>query len=131
MLQCERVAIQAKTEGVARGLNIATYDRVIGVGIGPVVHCDAGWWLTRDDDVVRRAAKIADVVADPFNGEALVEEADILRCVRRAGEAKDVDAEVKGYYYDVFGIGEICAIVEGCVWGADGESFELDVSCIW
>ena len=99
-------------------LDIPRHKRVLLVSESPVIDRDAAGGLPRDDDFVGVAAEGADVGVEPLDGEALVAEAEVLGCVRGAGEAEDVEAEVEGRDDDVLGVGEVVAVVEGGVGGA-------------
>lgn len=103
-------------------LDISGHERVFSVGERPVVDGDAAGGLPRDDDFVRVAAEGPDVGVEPLDGEALVAEAEVLGRVGGAGKAEDVEAEVEGGDYDVLGVGEVVAVVEGGVGGAGGIS---------
>ena len=65
--------------------------------------------------MIGRAAEVADVIADPFDGEALIKETDVLRVIGRSGETENVDAEIEGNDDDVLGGSEMLAAVEGRV----------------
>lgn len=119
--------VQWKTQCTPRLHDQTRNDRVLFVCICPVVHGNSTGRLSRDDYFLRAASKGGDVVADPFDCEALVAEAGVLYTLRswsaRAREAEDIGAVVYGDDDDVFGGGEVAAVPEGGVCIAAGESF--------
>lgn len=74
------------------------------------------------------AAERGDVVADPFDGETLVEEADVLGQAGCAREAEDIDAVVDGDDENILSVGEILAVVEWSVCSAKVEFWEGELA---
>jgi hypothetical protein len=69
----------------------AGHDGIRGVGEGVEVHGAAARRLAEDDDAGRVAAEVCDVVADPFEREADVVQAEVLvGQAGGAGETEDV-----------------------------------------
>ena len=66
-------------------------DRVFGIGIRVDIRTRRTRALAEEGDAVRVTAESCNVVADPFNGEALVLQSDILGAAREAGEAEDIN----------------------------------------
>lgn len=73
MLQRKLVAIKSKTKCVSRVLDISTNNRLIDVCKAPVVDGNTAGRLASDDHPVWATAEVADVVVDPFDGEALIQ----------------------------------------------------------
>jgi hypothetical protein len=72
------------------------YDRVRGEGVRVVVGGGAAGGLPEEGYAGGVPAEGGDVVADPFEGEALVEEAEVALGGGVAGEAEDGDAVALG-----------------------------------
>lgn len=96
------------------------------VGVGPVVDAYAAGGLAREGDLGGIPAEEGDVVSHPLDGGPLVAEAEVLRLVRGAGEAEDVEAVVYCYDDDIICLGEVHAFVERSVGVADGESSAVE-----
>lgn len=86
--------------------------------------------MAEEGDFVRAAPEAGDVVADPFDGEALVEQAYVLADSWVAGESEDVDSVVDRYDHDVLGISEILAYVEGSVRVSQVETYSREESSV-
>lgn len=114
--------VDGEAKGVARGGNDAVDDGVLSIGVGPVVDGHAAGRLARDGNLLRVTAKGADVVADPFDGSALVAEAGVLGDAWVAGETKDVEAVVDGDEDGVLGLGKVLTIIKGAVCVANCEA---------
>ena len=73
----------------------SSYNRVMEVGVGIVVDGRSSRRLSHDCNPGYVSAESADVVSDPFDGLALVEEPDVCRLAGCTRESKDVETVAK------------------------------------
>lgn len=115
-------AVERETKGITRCCDEAVDNGILDVSVRPVVHGDATGGLARDGDLCRVTAEAGNVVADPFQGGALVSQAEILGLAWGTWEPEDVDTVVDCDYDDILSICKVLAIVERAVRVANGKT---------
>lgn len=115
--------VHGETEGIAGGSNDAVDNRVLLVGVRPVVDGDTARRLAGNGNLARVAAEAPDVVANPLDSSSLVAETQVGSLARGAGETEDVDSVVDGNDDNVLSVGKVLTVVERTVGVTNGESY--------
>lgn len=97
---------------ISRVCRSAGDDGLVLEGVCPVTRRNSTRRLTVERDLLRIAAELLDVVRHPLHGEVVVEEAQVLRGLRRAREPKDVHAKVECDKSSILGGDEVGPVVE-------------------
>ena len=105
--------------------------RVTSPGIAPIVDGRPSSRLAEQGDFARIATKAHDVVVNPFDGKALIQQPRVLWNIGRSGEAEDIDSIVEGNDYHVLGRGQILAVIEGSLGVTNVEASAIEPDQDW
>lgn len=95
---------------------------ILLISVGPKVNCLTPNGLPKDSDLLRITTKRGNIIANPFNTNALIAKAKVSRLARGAREAKDVNLVVDRNNDDILRAGKIIAVVECSVGASKVES---------
>lgn len=92
---------------------------IFRVCVSPESDSGTSGRLSKDGDLLWVTSEGSNVVANPFHGQALVLESEILGIAWSTWVPEDVNSEVEGDDDNVFRIGKVFAIVESGVTGTN------------
>lgn len=90
----------------------AADDGILLISVGPKVNCLTPNRLSKYSNLLRITSKCGNIIANPFNTNALIAKAKVSRLAWGAREAKDINSVVDRNNNDVLRAGKIFTIVE-------------------
>lgn len=93
----------------------AADNRILLISVGPKVNCLTPNGLSKASDLFRITSKRGNIIANPFNTNALIAKAKVSRLAWGTGEAKDINSVVDRNNNDILRAGKIFTVVERSV----------------